>query len=207
MLDFNSRKNAQCPRCRSLERHRLFWEFLTNRKLLNKDGFRLMHVAPEISLLAKFKKNPKLKYYAIDLDNPYANYKMNLTELKFEDSFFDGIICSHVLEHIVDDGKALNELFRVLKPGGWAILQVPMRKGKTYEDKSIVSEAERTKHYGQKDHVRIYGEEDYYKLLEQHSFNVEVVDFAKDLKQENITRMRLSYKKDQVEEIIFCKKN
>ena len=123
---------------------------------------RMLHIAPEAMFFAKFRNNNDIEYHPIDKspeNYPEGTRQMDLTDLQYEANSFDGIICSHVLEHIPDDKKAMEELFRVLKPGGWAALQVPLdeKRGQTYEDWSITTPEEREKAFGQWDHVRVYG--------------------------------------------------
>ncbi len=151
------RRLARCPGCASLERHRLFW--LTLRRLqgegLYSFGGRLLHVAPEACLIDKLCQGHD--YLSIDLNSRHAMRAMDITDLEFPDESFDVIICHHVLEHVPDDRSALSEFFRVLRPGGWASLQVPMIGAATDEDRSVTDPAERTARYGQWDHVRQYG--------------------------------------------------
>ncbi len=104
--------------------------------------------------------------------------RMDITDIQFPENSFDAIICNHVLEHVIDDYKAMTELHRVLKPGGWAILQVPISLSldKTYEDFSITTARGREEAFGQDDHVRIYAK-DYASRLEQAGFKVNVFNW------------------------------
>lgn len=123
------RPNARCPGCNSLERHRLL-AALIGKAQINKDcgiAGRVLHIAPEAALTKLFSR--ATDYLSIDLDGNQAMMAMDITALDFPDENFDIVICNHVLEHIPDDRKALMQLFRVLKPGGWGSIQVPM-KGK-----------------------------------------------------------------------------
>jgi len=120
----------------------------------------------------------------IDLHKkPSVDYIADLNQgLEFiEDNSVDEVHAYHVLEHILDDKQAMSELFRVLKPDGFAILQVPIALAleKTYEDYSIISKRGRERYFGQFDHVRIYGK-DYPKRLESVGFHVEVSHPEKD---------------------------
>lgn len=146
---------------------------------------------------------PNLDYISADLDSPLAMVKMDITNILFENNSFDVILCSHVLEHIIDDNKAMRELFRVLKPGGWAILQTPidLKLDKTFEDHSIVSPEERERFFGQSDHVRIYGR-DYVNRLLKAGFEVTVESYPKDLSPNIIKKHVLS----ENEDIFFCTK-
>ncbi len=151
------RENALCPGCGALERHRLLvavLDRLWSDGRLPRGG-RMLHVAPERSLAARFED--AFDYLSIDLDGTQAMMAMDLTDLVFPDHSFDAIICNHVLEHIPDDRKAMSELFRVMKPGGWGSLQVPIEGETTREDPSVVDPQERLRLFGQEDHVRQYG--------------------------------------------------
>lgn len=150
---FGGRRDARCPSCRTLERHR-FLKLVTEREPVIRG--RLLHFAPEAAV-AGFLRADAEEYVSADL-MAAADLKLNIEALDLPDRAFDTILCSHVLEH-VDDAKALAELYRVLNPGGVAILAVPLVDGweETYEDPSIRSPAERRLHFGQHDHVRIYG--------------------------------------------------
>ena len=129
--------------------------------------------------------------------------KADICNLPFEDNTFDVILCNHVLEHIPDDTKAMSELYRILKPGGWGIFQIPqdLNREITYEDNTITDKVERAKIFGQYDHVRIYGR-DYFDKLREIGFTVNEIDFTKLLSQEEIDRYRLA----QGEIIPFVKK-
>jgi predicted SAM-dependent methyltransferase len=166
-----SRPNAMCPGCGSLERHRLLLVALCNlqdKGLIQRVG-RLLHVAPEPCLTEKFRQ--KYDYLSIDLDGERAMMAMDITAMTFEDESFDAIVCNHVLEHIPDDKKAMKELYRVLKPRGWASIQVPIKGDITQEDLAITDAKERLRLYGQEDHVRYYGR-DFTNRLKKAGFNV-----------------------------------
>lgn len=166
------RPDAQCPTCRSLERHRLAWAFFvrfTNLKRI-QDGL-MLHVAPESCMEAKFRSLKSIQYMSADLSSHRAMVKMDLTHMAYPNRTFDIIYCSHVLEHIVDEQSALNELYRVLKNGGWAVIQVPTIAAATYEDNAVTAPADRTRIFGQHDHVRNYGP-DFGQRLTGVGFNV-----------------------------------
>jgi len=197
------RKNACCPRCRSLERHRLLWLYLKNKTNLFNDDLKLLHIAPELVLKNKFKKMNNIKYYSADLHNTNAMVKTDLTSICFKVNSFDAILCTHVLEHINDDKKAMQELHRVLNTSGWAILQVPIDKNRkeTFEDFSIAEPEEREKHFGQKDHVRCYGL-DYKDRLTSTGFSVKLDNYVMQLSGD----IRKKYSLDEKEDIYFCTK-
>ena len=172
----NGRLNAACPSCQSLERHRSTWLYLQNKTNFFQERLKVLHFAPEECLQAKFKKLSSLDYLSADLSAGNAMAKMDITAIPYPDNTFDCVLCSHVLEHIPNDGLAMRELHRVLKPDGWAILQVPIKLDKTFEDPAIQSPADRLKHYGQEDHVRIYGL-DYADRLRSNGWSVRIDDF------------------------------
>jgi len=176
------RQNAECPYCGALERHRLIRLFLKNETNLFSDRLNVLHFAPENILKDFLVTLPNLNYVTTDLSSPIASVKSDITNTPFEDDAFDVILCSHVLEHVPDDHKAIREMFRILKPGGWAIIQVPIDKKRkyTYEDPSIISPSDRERVFGQFDHLRIYGI-DYIDRLESVGFDVTVHDYAKQL--------------------------
>lgn len=174
------RLNAMCPRCHSLDRERLIYLYLKNKTNLFYENLRVLHVAPEKNLQKVLMACPNIDYLSADLISPLAMVKMDITNIKYEDNLFDVVICNHVLEHIPNDQKAMLKLYRVLKPGGWAILQVPISLSldKTCEDPTVTTPEEREKVFGQSDHVRIYAK-DYKDRLEKVGFSVEVYSFTK----------------------------
>ena len=171
-LNFNNRE-AMCPVCGSLERHRhlaihLFsiYPFLQNKKIL--------HFAPE-QIIKNILINSSANYYDADLDTTRAKYNIDITKIDFPDNTFDYIICIHVLEHIVDDIKALNEIYRVLKPHGIAYLAVPCFNA-LHEDYSITDPKEREKIYGQFDHVRKYDLDTFTNRIKSVGFSIKISD-------------------------------
>ena len=172
------RRNCVCPSCKSYDRERHVFMFLETKKLLPPSSeSKMLHVAPEANLRNKFSAMKNLDYVCSDLvlGNRGAAVQMDITQIDFDDNYFDFILCNHVLEHVIDDRKAMKELCRVLKPRGFAILQVPFNPSepKTLEDPTITSPADRLKMFGQEDHVRIYGQ-DYVVRLEESGFTVKV---------------------------------
>ncbi len=134
-----------------------------------------------------------LDYTTTDLNSPLADVKADICDLPFADDSFDIILCNHVLEHIPDDRKAMKELYRVMKPGGWGIFQVPqdLKREHTFEDDTITNKKERARIFGQYDHVRIYGR-DYFERLRSVGFKVEEVDYTSKLSPEEIEKYRLA---------------
>ena len=149
-------------------------------------------MAPEQCFLKRFKKLQHIDLVTADLYSPIVDVKADICDLPFEDNSFDVIFCNHVLEHIEDDKKAMQELFRVLKKGGMAILQIPQdySRATTYEDFNITSPEERAKHFGQYDHVRVYGS-DYFDRLRAVGFKVDEVNYSNKLSEKELDRYRL----------------
>jgi predicted SAM-dependent methyltransferase len=197
------RKDAECGYCGSLERHRFLWVYLTKKTDLFTDpSKKMLHVAPELCLSKKFQKILGDNYITADLMKP-AKVRMDITHIEFSDQSFDHIYCSHVLEHVVDDKRAIKEFYRILKPDGWAILLVPITAVKTFEDPSIVDPEERLKAFGQANHVRRYGP-DYVDRLREAGFHVQVTLVNDLVDQTEATRMGLTVPPSG--EIYFCTK-
>lgn len=188
----NQRANALSPSTLSLERHRLLWLYLKNETDFFTSPKKVLHIAPEQCFLKLFKNQKNLTYTTADLYSPIADVKADICNLPFKENSFDIVFCNHVLEHIEDDYKAMSELFRVLKPGGMGIFQIPqdLNRETTYEDFSITSPEERTKHFGQYDHVRIYGR-DYFKRLKAVGFTVNEINYSKILSKDLVNKYRL----------------
>ncbi len=187
------RENVLAPGTLSLERHRLCWLYLQNETDLFTQPQKLLHFAPEQAFLKRFRKIKHLEYTTTDLNSPIADVKADICNLPFDDNSFNFIICNHVLEHIPDDMKAMKELYRVLAPGGTAILQVPYDRDRntTFEDDSITDPKERARIFGQYDHVRVYGM-DYFEKLKATGFIVEALDYTSSFTEEQINRYRLA---------------
>lgn len=178
----NQRNNVLAPGTFSLERHRLLWLYLQNETDFFAKKYKVLHFAPEQAFYARFKKLSNIEYVTTDLESPLADVKADICNLPFPDNSFDVILCNHVLEHIKDDKKAMSELYRILKPNGWAILQVPqdLNREITFEDDSITDPKQRAAIFGQYDHVRIYGK-DYFQRLRSVGFKVEERFYTKEL--------------------------
>ena len=194
--------NAQCPKCGSGERQRLLYFYLINTlDFFSLKGIKFLDIAPDDFLWDKIFSKADIEYTSVDI-TPARNPSqiMDITELKFEDNSFDAIICLHVLEHIVEDIKAMRELYRVLAPGGWAILQVPIWAFETVEVPKVTRE-QYLELYGHSDHVRRYGF-DYIDRLEKVGFDVKVDQFSRKL----TTDFRQQYGLFETEDIFFCTK-
>lgn len=183
------RPNVLSPGTLSLERHRLIWLYLKKETEFFQTPSKVLHMAPEKAFISRLKKLSHLDYISCDIESPLADIKADICALPFDDNSFDWILCNHVLEHIPSDTKAMQELYRVLKPGGKALLQVPLdpKRDTTFEDNSITDKATRTKIFGQYDHVRVYGK-DYFEKLRAIGFRVNELQFGKTLSEEERTR-------------------
>ncbi len=196
-----ARSNALCPNCLALERHRLLWVYMKQKTSLFQQEQRLLHIAPEYCFIDRMEAIDTLEYVTADIESPLAKVKMDILDMPFKQSSFDCVLCNHVIEHVEDDLKALDEILRVLKPGGWAIIQVPFFEPvpeHTFEDPAITAPAERFKAYGQKDHLRLYGK-DYKQRLESCGFNVKEDYFVNSLPMEQVRQYALSR-----EPVYFC---
>jgi len=203
------REQDTCPVCLSHCRTRLVHKFLRTGTNIESSKLRLLHVAPEFGLYLSLRKISNVEYVPADfVVERYADYipveQMDITQISYGADHFDAIVCNHVLEHIENDRLAMAELFRVLKPGGWAILQVPIAKNleHTFEDRKIVDPAAREQNYGQKDHVRVYAM-DYVERLSSVGFVVEVLDALALWGRETTEKLKLNPE----EKIFVARKN
>ena len=186
-----SRENALCPNCLSLERHRLLWLWLLRESDIGRGAMalpRLLHIAPEVALMRKFKKmyaREAERYVTADLESPLADMHFDVQQIPLEDESFDAIICNHIMEHVEDDRKALKELYRIMRRGGWGVILSPveLEREKTFEDDTITDRAERTRIFGQYDHRRIYGR-DYAQRLASAGFEVVDCDYRAEFSAE-----------------------
>jgi len=187
------RENVLSPSTLSLERHRLLWLYLKNETDFFNRKLKVLHFAPEQAYYKRFRKLNNLEYTTTDLNSPLADVKADICDLPFADESFDFILCNHVLEHIPDDRKAMQELYRILRPGGTAILQIPQEldRAETFQDDSITDPKERAKIFGQYDHVRVYGR-DYFDKLREVGFNVVEADYTSELTSSEIDKYRLA---------------
>jgi len=198
------RENVLAPGSLSLERHRLLWLFLKQKtNFFTAPNLEVLHIAPEQCFYHLFRKQANLQYLTGDIESPLADIHFDLHHAPFEDNKFDVVFCNHVLEHVDDYMQCMRELYRIMKPGGWGVFQVPMDydRAETYEDKSITSEEDRLIHYWQKDHVRLFGN-DYPEHLRKAGFVVEEVHLQKEIGAELAKRYCLPDR----EPIFVCRK-
>jgi ubiquinone/menaquinone biosynthesis C-methylase UbiE len=181
----------------------LLWLYISEElKIREKNNFRVLHFSPSSGLLENLARLKNIKYHPTDIFNPLIKNHFDIKQLPFEENYFDLIICYHVLEHVEDDHKAMQELFRVLKSGGVALLQVPFSENETLEDATVTNPEARKKLFGQEDHVRYYGRRDFVSRLQQTGFNVEEILYTKKIDEEKIR----IYQLDKDEIIFRCKK-
>ena len=199
---FKTRHHGYCPRCNAKARHRRDWLFLQEKTNLFRDDLRVLHVSPKYSLLRRLQRMGNLDYTAVDLyTRPHMDVKMNLAATPLRSNIFDAIICIHVLEHVKDDRSAMHELYRVLKPGGWALISVPVRFDQpTYEDPTITTPDGRRRAFGETSHYRVYGN-DLAERLEAYGFQVQI-DYGQDLDAQTMARYGLL----DDENVFFCTK-
>jgi SAM-dependent methyltransferase len=185
-----AKADDECPICHANDRVRLVHLYATRHSDLLSRPCRLLHVAPELGLAERWARHPGLDYVPADLDGQRYRHldglaKCDLQALPFGDASFDWVIANHVLEHVPDDRRAMREIRRVLKPGGTALLQVPIALARTSmdEDPAVDDPQERIRRFGQRDHIRLYGC-DYYDRLREAGLDVTLWDaFAADPEQ------------------------
>ena len=186
------RENAIAPDSLSLERHRLMWLFLKNKTNFFTDNLKFLHIAPEYCFIKIFKGMKNLDYLTADLISPWADVKMDVHDIPFEENTFDVVICNHVLEHVDDADKVMKEFYRVMKPGGWGIFQVPIdyNNSVTIEDRSVTDPRERERLYWQSDHLRLFGR-DYGDKLTAAGFKVTESNFINEIDPKLVERYAL----------------
>ena len=191
------RETVVCPNCGSWDRERHIFLYLKNKTNVFNKQLRLLHVAPESQLKKFFLKCESLDYVTADLSKPDVMVKIDIMNIQFEENSFDVILCNHVLEHVDDDKKAMDELYRILKPEGFAILQVPISYAisKTYENPNAITPEQREKEFGQFDHVRLYGK-DYGDSLTASGFTLEKWNFIKAMGKEEGKKFGLMENED-----------
>jgi SAM-dependent methyltransferase len=190
----NPRQNALCPNCLSLERHRLIWLYLKERTAFFQRKLHVLHIAPEACFIKRFEKQHGDQYITADIESPLAKVKMDIHQIPFPENTFDVVLCNHVLEHVQNDIRAMQEIRRVLKVGGFSILQVPFFHPvpeKTFEDFTITDPKEREKVFGQNDHVRKYGS-DYAARLQHAGLKAKEEQFVNEKSEDERLRFGLA---------------
>lgn len=194
-----------CPRCMSNARERLAYLFLKDRTTLFQQPARLLHVAPEPQLASVLKSSPGIEYVSADLFGPGVMSRFDIQKAPFPDRTFDVVICNHVMEHVADDSVAMAEVHRILKPAGWAMLQVPIALAldRTIEDPTATTDQQRIERFGQEDHVRLYSRHDYVERLKAAGFAVSTENYTVALGSEKVQRFGLV----EEEEVFLCHKD
>lgn len=193
-------REVECPQCKSHERHRALWFFFNERKDLLKKGNKFLHFAPEIQFNELFR-SAGMEYHPVDIsfNNSLVEEQIDIQDIPYENDYFDVIYCSNILEHVPDDKKGMSELYRVLKPGGIALILVPINgisyempvdKSKTFENPKYNTPKLREKYYGQDDHLRLYGTDFKDKLINV-GFKILADDYIKNLGHEKIDKYAL----------------
>lgn len=210
-LPHRGRQRAKCPRCGSLERHRVLWLFLQRETDLFERPGAMLHLAPEYALQRRLRLLPGLRYLSGDLDSALADVELDAMDLPFAEASFDFLICNHVLEHVADDRRAMAEIHRVLRPGGWAVLMCPVdrRRATTLEDPTALMPAERHRLFGQGDHLRLYGR-DYAERLAAAGFEVRAERYVESCDSSSVARCGLRREGDEAfgeEDVFLCVKS
>lgn len=189
----NERSNALSPGTLSLERHRALYLYLSHKTDILNKKISMLHIAPERSLGNLFKKQANIDYVSADLLSPWAMVHFDAHAIPYRDNTFDVVIANHILEHVQDDIRVMAEMYRVMKPGGFGIFQVPLDEtlAVTREDPFLRDEAEQNRLFGQKDHVRQYGI-DYLDRLASVGFRVQNVHIGEVLPDLDFTRYAVS---------------
>ena len=195
------RRDAKCPHCGSLERHRLLWVFLQDNPPFHHS--RILHIAPEPCFIPKLRELAGHRYVTCDIIHGRAELVIDLTLTRLPSNTFDIIICNHVLEHITDDTAAMSEIHRILKPGGSAFITVPVTAGKTWDCELAKTETDRLQLFGHKSHVRRYGY-DFKDKLEAAGLTVRIYKTNDLLTDKEAIRYGLSNAKTG--DIYYCTK-
>jgi SAM-dependent methyltransferase len=204
------KKNTRCPYCGSVDRARLLALFFKLRTDAFQNKTEILHISPNTDIADYLNQNPTVNQVVGALyPQAFSRYnalKIDVQKIDLEDNKFDIVICCHVIEHVDDDESAMREIYRILKPKGFAVLQVPLATDlpKTLEDKTLKTDIERKKAFGQVDHVRLYGL-DYFTKLENAGFRV-VRDNPFDnkwLSEQELDKHRL----DRIEDVIIAYKD
>ncbi len=179
-------ENYLCPNCDSHPRHRLLYLYL-KKKLNSRKNFELLHFSPQKCLKDYISNFSNINYLSSDFKIGKEMVDENIEKLTFKNNSFDVILCIHILEHINNDKKAISELYRILKPDGFAIIDVPINYNlkKTYENTNIILPEDRAIAFGQSDHIRLYGN-DFKFLLRKEKFKVKIVHFYKNFNSKEI---------------------
>lgn len=194
------RKNAECPYCGSLERTRVLLNYLQNETTIFSRPISLLHIAPEDALKNIFKAYPTISYINGDINAYLADEIIDITTIDYPNNYFDYIICSHVLGHIPKEELAIDELARVLKPGGKAFLLTPISKSAyTLEDRANTTAKQRLEAYGEFDLLRLHGQ-DFEQRLARSQWSIERIDYRINIEEPLKSKLAVG---DGYRELIF----
>jgi len=198
-----SRPNALCPVCGCTERHRLLWLYFKSRPNLIHKDLNLLHITPQPYVRRVLKRKLKRLYVSVGMGTPAVDAVMDITAIALPDSLFDAVLCVAVMQYVSDDRAALREIYRVLKPGGWAVIWAPVDEKReiSYENPAITSREDREREFGHPEHTRIYGR-DFPERLRSAGFAVVVDRFAQELGAEAAKKYGLN----SGEIIYYCEK-
>lgn len=171
-------RHYSCPHCAAADRDRLYALYLRRAlaPLCANKAIVLLDIAPSAPLRALLLRDKRVVYRSADLYARGVDDIVDITSMSiYAENTYDAFVCSHVLEHVEDDRKALSELFRILKPDGWGILMVPINLAidEIDEDPSVTDEAERWRRFGQFDHVRLYSKRGFLQRVKEAGFSVD----------------------------------
>lgn len=198
-----SNRDGYCPRCNSKARHRRLWLYLQENTNLLQDRMRVLEIAPWWAMSRRLIRASNLRYIGLDLARrgPHVTVVGDATRMPLAPHSLDAALCIHTLEHVEDDRRAMRELQTVLRPGGWAVVSVPLRMdGPTHEDATVTEPEERAREFGERSHVRLYGL-DIEERLKEAGFTVHL-DRASRIPAE--TRRRFGLRDD--ENLFVCRK-
>ncbi len=199
-----SRPQRRCPVCKSNRRNRMAWLFLKRfTNLFDGTPKRFLHFAPESRLERRLREIPNLDYLSADLNEQRAMVAVDIRDIPYPACSFDAIYCSHVLEHVPEDRSAMQEIYRVLRPGSWALVLVPIQGEHTFEDPTVTTPEERVRLFGQVDHVRRYGR-DIADRLREAGFRVSVYSTLQIAGEDGVERFGLHAGDSGV--VFFCEK-
>jgi SAM-dependent methyltransferase len=198
------RENSQCLVCGSNDKERLVYLNLKHATSLFQTGGRVLHVAPKPLIMKAMLQKKNVQYIRGNISASRADVSLDVTQIPFQNNTFDVLITNHVLEHVPDDKKVMEEILRVIKPNGYCILQVPIARAleTTRYDANVVADEERLETFGQKDHVRLYGN-DYTSLITEAGCDVDEVKWQSLKKLNPLQKNR--YGLIEKETLLVCK--
>lgn len=194
---------SDCPKCGAGSRHRALYLYLENKTSFFNSNLKLLHFAPEYCFHKRFDKMKNIEYFSADINSTRAKLNIDIRKIPFKNEIFDVVLSCYVLEVIDDDIMAMKELYRILKPDGWSIHNVPIDNSlnKSFENSEIKSYEDKIKYFGRWDHTRIYGL-DYVERLKSVGFDVTVIKVSEFVEENAIKKYHLN--KD--EQMFLCKK-